>query len=181
MRDQANTDDRPLQGQGVLDTPRLGGLWLVWSAVGLVQVRWPEQGRLEDGPPERTIPRHYAEPLSRYLQHKPVDPALVAIDPRGTPFQLRVWEALRQVRRGTVRSYAGIAKDVGSPRAMRAVGSANAHNPLPLVVPCHRIVEAGNRLGGYSGGLERKKLLLELEGVRVDESDRVLPGQLELL
>ncbi|MFW6051668.1 MAG: methylated-DNA--[protein]-cysteine S-methyltransferase [Myxococcota bacterium] len=158
----------------------LGDLWLVWSAQGLVAVRWPEQGPAEDGPTERVVPRHYAEPLGRYFDGKPVDPALLAVDLRGSAFQVRVWEALRQVRRGTVRTYAGIAADVGSPRAMRAVGAANGKNPIPVVVPCHRIVEAGHRLGGYSGGLERKRLLLELEGVRVEQG-RVLPGQLDLL
>lgn len=179
MNEDLNTAHRPLQGQASIDAGDLGVIWLVWSAVGLVQVRWEEQGPIVEGPPRVELPRHFGEPLSRYFAGKPVDPALLPVDLRGTGFQVRVWNALRQVRRGTVRTYAGIASDVGSPRAMRAVGAANGANPLPIVVPCHRVVEAGNRLGGYSGGLARKRHLLELEGVKV-EGDRVLPGQLDL-
>jgi methylated-DNA-[protein]-cysteine S-methyltransferase len=101
------------------------------------------------------------------------------VDLRGTPFQVRVWEALRKIERGNVRSYAGIAADVLSPRAMRAVGAANAANPIAIVVPCHRVVGTGLGIGGYSGGLPMKRRLLTLEGVRVD-AGKVIPGQLEL-
>jgi methylated-DNA-[protein]-cysteine S-methyltransferase len=109
-----------------------------------------------------------------------VDPATLPVRIGGTRFQVRVWRALRRVPRGRVRTYAGLAKDAGSPRGMRAVGMAMSANPLAIVVPCHRVVGAGHKLGGYSGGLDRKRHLLELEGVVV-EGDEVLPGQLELL
>lgn len=98
----------------------------------------------------------------------------------GPPFFVAVWRALRNVARGHVRSYGGLARDVGSPRATRAVGTAMARNPLPLVVPCHRVIADGSLLGGYSDGVARKVVLLALEGVRVD-GDRVLAGQLDLL
>ena len=127
----------------------------------------------------RDVPAHIAKPLRDYFAGEPVDPAEIPVDLHGTDFQKRVWRALRAIPRGRVRSYAGIASDVGSPRAMRAVGMANARNPIAIVVPCHRVVETGNRLGGYSGGLENKIFLLELEGVTV-EGDRVQPGQLDL-
>jgi O-6-methylguanine DNA methyltransferase len=91
-----------------------------------------------------------------------------------------VWNALRKVSRGQVRSYAGIASDLGKPRATRAVGAANGRNPIAIVIPCHRVVETGMHLGGYTGGLHLKRFLLELEGARID-ADRVRPGQLELL
>jgi O-6-methylguanine DNA methyltransferase len=92
----------------------------------------------------------------------------------GTPFQERVWAALRLVPRGAVLTYADLAASIGMPRGMRAVGAAMARNPLPLVVPCHRVIAAGGRLGGFSAGLEMKRLLLELEGVHV-EGGRVGP------
>jgi O-6-methylguanine DNA methyltransferase len=79
-----------------------------------------------------------------------------------------------------VRSYAAIANAIGSPRAMRAVGGANGRNPLAIVVPCHRVVEADMGLGGYTGGLHLKRFLLQLEGARV-VADRVQPGQLALI
>lgn len=84
--------------------------------------------------------------------------------PAGTPFQKRVWAAMRAVPRGEVRTYGELARVVGS--AARAVGLACAANPLPIIVPCHRIVGAGGRLGGYSGGdgVDTKIALLRLEG-----------------
>jgi O-6-methylguanine DNA methyltransferase len=82
-----------------------------------------------------------------------------------TPFQKRVWEALQRIPYGRVRSYGWVARKIGKPRAARAVGAACGANPVPLVVPCHRVVAADGSLGGFSGGLTNKKRLLKLEGV----------------
>ena len=87
------------------------------------------------------------------------------VAPEGTPFQQRVWEALRQIPYGQTRSYADIAVAAGDPKATRAVGTANGRNPLPLVVPCHRVIHSDGTLGGFSGGLAIKHYLLKLEGV----------------
>ena len=86
---------------------------------------------------------------------------------RGSPFQLAVWHALRAIPYGTTCSYADVARAVNNPKAVRAVGSANGKNRLPIVVPCHRVVNTGGKLGGYGGGLWRKVRLLEVEGVKV--------------
>ena len=83
--------------------------------------------------------------------------------PVGTPFQLRVWEALRAIPYGATCSYGDLARRLGSPGAARAVGLANGRNPLCIVVPCHRVVGTSGRLTGYSGGMERKAFLLALE------------------
>ncbi|MEK7470242.1 MAG: methylated-DNA--[protein]-cysteine S-methyltransferase [Planctomycetota bacterium] len=83
--------------------------------------------------------------------------------PQGTPFQLKVWEALREIPYGETRSYADIAQYVGSPKGFRAVGLANGANPIAIVVPCHRVIGADGSLTGFGGGLPRKKKLLELE------------------
>lgn len=83
---------------------------------------------------------------------------------RGTPFQRRVWTALQEIPWGETASYADIARGVGSPKGMRAVGGANGRNPIAIIVPCHRVIAADGTLGGYGGGLERKRFLLELEG-----------------
>lgn len=83
--------------------------------------------------------------------------------PRGTPFQISVWNALTEIPYGTTRSYAQVAAAVGNARAFRAVGSANNRNPIPIVFPCHRVVGANGSLVGYAGGLEMKRQLLELE------------------
>ncbi|HLG70752.1 MAG TPA: methylated-DNA--[protein]-cysteine S-methyltransferase [Chloroflexota bacterium] len=89
------------------------------------------------------------------------------LDVRGTAFQQRVWEAVRAVPHGQTRSYREVAAAVGQPRAVRAVGAANGANPLPLVIPCHRIIGSSGGLHGYGGGLDVKAKLLELEGARV--------------
>lgn len=86
--------------------------------------------------------------------------------PRGTDFQRRVWSALARIPYGTTTTYAEIAKAIGAPRAVRAVGAANGRNPLSIVVPCHRVIGRDGTLTGYAGGVERKRRLLELESPR---------------
>jgi methylated-DNA-[protein]-cysteine S-methyltransferase len=83
--------------------------------------------------------------------------------PRGTEFQRRVWDAVSAVPFGATSSYAEIASAIGTPSACRAVGAANGRNPLPVIVPCHRIVGSTGALTGYGGGLARKRALLDLE------------------
>lgn len=87
----------------------------------------------------------------------------VPLDLRGTVFQRRVWEALCRIPRGETRSYAEIAREIGAPRAVRAVGSACGANPVALAVPCHRVLRTDGSLGGYAWGLDRKQKLLALE------------------
>jgi methylated-DNA-[protein]-cysteine S-methyltransferase len=87
----------------------------------------------------------------------------LALEPRGTPFQQRVWRAIAMVPAGETASYGEIARRLGCPSSVRAVGAAIGRNPLIVVVPCHRIVGAGGALTGYAGGLDRKRALLELE------------------
>src|SRR5688572_12192877 len=84
--------------------------------------------------------------------------------PRGTPFERRVWEALRDIPFGRTVSYGELARIIGEPGAARAVGAANGRNPLPIVVPCHRVIGADGSLVGFGGGLPRKRWLLEHEG-----------------
>src|SRR5262245_23973712 len=86
----------------------------------------------------------------------------------GTEFQQRVWNALRQIGPGKTRSYAEIAQAIGSPKAVRAVGGACGANPIPVLVPCHRVLAAHRKLGGFSGGLHWKRALLEREAVQVE-------------
>lgn len=81
----------------------------------------------------------------------------------GTPFQRKVWNALRTIPYGETRTYGDIARQIGSPTAFRAVGLANGHNPIAVIVPCHRVIGANGSLTGFGGGLERKSKLLELE------------------
>ena len=90
----------------------------------------------------------------------------IELDMRGTAFQQRVWKALLTIPNGDTRSYGEIAEQIGAPGAARAVGLANGHNPIAIVVPCHRVIGASGSLTGYGGGLDRKRTLLELEKKR---------------
>ncbi len=90
----------------------------------------------------------------------------VPLAPAGTPFQKAVWDEVARIPFGERRSYAEVALEIGRPRAVRAVGGANALNPLPILVPCHRVVGSDGRLTGYAGGLAAKEWLLSHEGVR---------------
>jgi len=85
------------------------------------------------------------------------------LDLRGNAFERRVWRALLEIPYGATVSYGELAREVGHPTAARAVGVANAHNPVAVIVPCHRVIGADGSLTGYGGGLERKRLLLDLE------------------
>jgi methylated-DNA-[protein]-cysteine S-methyltransferase len=87
----------------------------------------------------------------------------LALDMRGTPFQRRVWNALTEIPYGETESYGELARRVGQPGAARAVGMANGHNPIAIIVPCHRVIGADGSLTGYGGGLDRKRTLLRLE------------------
>lgn len=84
--------------------------------------------------------------------------------PRGTPFQHYVWAELKKIPFGALRSYRDIAQAIKKPSAARAVGAANGRNPIPIVVPCHRVIGSDGSLTGFAGGLEAKKILLRLEG-----------------
>ncbi len=89
--------------------------------------------------------------------------------PEGTAFQRRVWQSLCEIPYGKTISYRDLAVRVGSPRAFQAVGQANGRNPLPILIPCHRVIAADGTLGGYSSGVERKNFLLRLEGAALME------------
>ena len=86
------------------------------------------------------------------------------LDPQGTAFQKRVWQHLRTIPFGATQSYRQVAGAIGTPEAVRAVGAANGANPIPIVIPCHRVIGTSGKLVGYGGGLPLKKRLLELEG-----------------
>jgi methylated-DNA-[protein]-cysteine S-methyltransferase len=87
----------------------------------------------------------------------------VPLDLNGTPFQLDVWRALLQIPCGATSSYGGVARAIGRPKAVRAVGGANHNNPVSIIVPCHRVIGSDGGLTGYGGGLHRKRWLLDHE------------------
>ena len=106
------------------------------------------------GPARTQLDAYFAGRLTRFD---------LALAPRGTPFQLAVWQALTEIPPGETISYGELARRIGRPSASRAVGAANGANPLPIVVPCHRVIGAGGALTGFAGGIETKRFLLALE------------------
>jgi len=103
--------------------------------------------------------------LSRYFAGDVGVLDTIPVELNGTPFQKTVWQALRRIPGGTTISYAELAKRIGEPSAIRAVGTANGANPVAVIVPCHRVIGSNGKLTGYGGGLDRKQWLLEHEGV----------------
>ena len=95
------------------------------------------------------------------------------IDVAGTAFQEAVWKELRKIPAGETRSYADIAVAIGDPKATRAVGTANGSNPIAVLVPCHRVIRSDGSLGGYAGGLDRKRKLLAAEGAHWEEQGKL--------
>ena len=113
----------------------------------------------------RNIPTSFMpwiEELEQYFQKKRTSFS-IPLKLIGTPFQVRVWEALQTIPYGQTVSYAHIAKEIGRPKAVRAVGNAVGSNPFTIVIPCHRVVRTDGGIGGYAWGIERKKWLLEHE------------------
>jgi O-6-methylguanine DNA methyltransferase len=145
-----------------IDTP-VGPLLLAVSEGGLIALEFG-RGNIGEGwveVAERTAP--YARQLEEYFagRRRRFD---LPLDLRGTEFQQRCWQELLKVPYGETRSYADIARAIGNPSAVRAVGLANGQNPIAIVVPCHRVIGSDGSLTGYGGGLEVKRQLLELEG-----------------
>ena len=114
---------------------------------------------------EASTPLGVTQQLRAYLGGKLDAIDSIQVDPGGTAFQQKVWEALRTIPPGTTRTYRDVAEWIGRPSAWRAVGRANALNPISIVLPCHRLIGANGALTGYAGGLERKHWLLRHEGI----------------
>lgn len=145
-----------------------------YSTNGLAELGFPLKQRPKKTSPKVTVPaqtrrwhRMTTAALKQALAGR-VPQGLPALDiSSGTAFQQRVWKALRKIRRGQTRSYGDIARQVGKPKATRAVGAACGANPIPIFISCHRVLAANGRLGGFSAGLKWKQKLLGSEGIGV--------------
>jgi O-6-methylguanine DNA methyltransferase len=145
-----------------------------YSEMGLAELSFPKSG-------QASAPAANKEKISAKIRgwHRVTEAALKSIltgrapkkfpplDLAGTDFQKSVWNALRKISFGQTKSYGEIARAVGNPKAVRAVGGACGANPIPVLIPCHRVLAADGKIGGFSGGLDWKRLLLVREGVRI--------------
>ncbi|WP_135556170.1 methylated-DNA--[protein]-cysteine S-methyltransferase [Paenibacillus cymbidii] len=165
-------------GYAEIESP-IGPLTLCATAAGLCHIEfgsWRDMadklagwaGKMYDAPAFEQDPAllaETAEQLRAYFVGR-LQRFELALDLRGTPFQVRVWQALYAIPFGETRSYLQIGEAIGSPKAVRAVGGANNRNPVPIVVPCHRVIGKDGTMVGYGGGVGIKRHLLQLEGVQ---------------
>lgn len=146
----------------------IGTLTLVASPQGLQRIIFgteeiPEQGDTTNGATEQFLDQASQE-LTAYLRGELRDWTVkVHLNGSGTTFQQEVWQALQRIPYGETRSYKDIADQINRPKAVRAIGQANHYNPIPIVIPCHRVIGHNGKLVGYGGGLPLKQKLLELE------------------
>ena len=144
----------------------IGQLLLAGSADGLQVIGFPQgdKARRADSGWERydQLFKKTARQLNEYFAGERREFEL-ELTPEGTKFQVQVLEALRGIPYGETRTYRDIAEAVGRPKAVRAVGNANGRNPLPIVIPCHRVIGSDGSLTGFGGGIEAKRYLLDLE------------------
>ncbi|NRA53103.1 MAG: methylated-DNA--[protein]-cysteine S-methyltransferase [Gammaproteobacteria bacterium] len=149
-----------------LDSP-LGTLEIQASELGITQVIFC--GSQHQAMNANALTARCKTQLQQYFNHQRQDFQL-PLDLQGSLFQQSIWACLTQIPFGTSRSYLDIAKMIGNPNAVRAVGGANGRNPISIIVPCHRVISSSGKLTGYAGGIERKLWLLKHEGIAVKQT-----------
>jgi methylated-DNA-[protein]-cysteine S-methyltransferase len=171
---KARKDDPVAAESAVVDSP--AGRLRVTTRNGAVKaIEFMPRTRRRPPPPgaRGALLRKTIRQLEAYAAGKRRDFDL-PLAPEGTAFQREVWDEVARIPRGGTATYADIARRIGRPTAVRATGAANGRNPLPILVPCHRVVGSSGRLTGYGGGLEAKQRLLQLEGVGI-QNGRLAP------
>jgi methylated-DNA-[protein]-cysteine S-methyltransferase len=163
----ADSGTRKRHVYSVMDSP-VGKLTLIATDEGLAAILWPNDPParvriiLDAEDASHSVLRETERQLREYFTGQRRQFTL-PLDIAGTAFQRQVWDALLMIPFGETRSYGDIARQIGSPRAVRAVGAANGRNPLSIIAPCHRVIGSGGSLTGFAGGLETKAQLLALE------------------
>lgn len=149
-------------------TSPLGPLYPVANEMGLKGIFFedPHYSTKPTCPKAQLVLKQACDQLNQYFQGSRTNFDL-PLNPSGTDFQKKVWKALYEIPYGQTRSYKDIAIALNQPNACRAVGSANGKNPICVIIPCHRVITSGGKLGGYSGGLDKKTKLLEIENINL--------------
>ncbi|WP_338570093.1 methylated-DNA--[protein]-cysteine S-methyltransferase [Erwinia billingiae] len=162
----------------VMPSP-VGALTLIASDLGLTAILWqddnPNRVRLPDMQENPTHPVlvETERQLNEYFAGTRTT-FTMTLDFVGTEFQKKVWQALVAIPFGETRSYADIAREIGNPKAVRAVGAANGKNPISIIAPCHRVIGSNGKLTGFAGGLEVKAFLLKIETAKQGEAEFIL-------
>jgi methylated-DNA-[protein]-cysteine S-methyltransferase len=144
----------------IFDSP-LGRLYLIFSGGSLsgISFKKPSGIPFKKG----TAPEDFVKELTSYFKGSISEFSQKIKFPSGTEFEKKVWTILKEIPFGETRTYKWVAEKIGKPSATRAVGQALSKNPIPIVIPCHRVIESDGSIGGYSSGVDRKRRLLEME------------------
>jgi methylated-DNA-[protein]-cysteine S-methyltransferase len=148
------------------DTGLIGTLTLVGDEAGLRHIEFEKHKRTLTIEEDWQRKPHFFKPVKEQLAayfNGDLKQFELLLTPAGTAFQLSVWEALKKIPYGELASYSDIAAAIGTPKAVRAVGGANARNPIPIIIPCHRVIGSDGSLTGFGGGLTIKQRLIDLE------------------
>lgn len=145
---------------------RIGKLRVEENGIAITKVQFIDKDIQDEIGKKTELLKETIKQLEEYFEGKR-DFFDLPLEPNGTEFQKKVWKALIEIPYGETRSYGEIAKVIGNEKAARAVGMANNKNPIPIIIPCHRVIGANGKLVGYAGGLDIKEKLLELENKRI--------------
>ncbi|QNO15593.1 methylated-DNA--[protein]-cysteine S-methyltransferase [Alkalicella caledoniensis] len=147
----------------IIETP-IGKLTLICDDISLTSIAFGEKQMSEEFEEKQLHPIlvETSRQLSLFFEGK-LQEFNIPLNPSGTTFQKAVWDSLKEIPYGKTVSYGDVAKNIGNPKSVRAVGQANNKNPIPIIIPCHRVVGKDGSLVGYGGGLDIKKYLLALE------------------
>lgn len=147
----------------------VGALTILAGENGIQAIKFGKDEKVKSTGKASEMTRRAVKELEEYFQGKRKEFTVPCV-PEGTDFQKRVWEALTRIPYGVTRTYKEIAVEIVNSRASRAVGMANNKNPVPIIIPCHRVIGSDGRLTGYAGGLGVKEFLLNLERENCDEN-----------
>ncbi len=142
---------------------KIGTIYLIEEKEQIIEIKINE--KVQENIIKKNTPllKESKKQIEEYLEGKR-KAFTVPLNPKGTEFMKKVWTNLKNIPYGEVRSYQQIAKEIGKPKAARAVGMANHKNPIPIMIPCHRVIGSNGKLVGYALGIDKKSFLLELEG-----------------
>lgn len=162
----------------ILSSP-IGDLLLIAQEFALKKIVFQPKDKAHEIHPEwiqgSDLLEHTKNELKAYFNGQ-LKEFTVNVNPHGTPFQKQIWKEVKSIPYGKVCSYQDVANNIDHPTACRAVGRANSQNPIPIIIPCHRVIGKSGKLTGYAGGLDRKQSLLKLEGIETEEN----PSQYKL-
>jgi methylated-DNA-[protein]-cysteine S-methyltransferase len=187
-------EDGPIRGKesfALLET-QMGTCAILWRGAGITRLLLPQSGRgatlrhlrARTGHDEAASPPRRLQPalakLEKYFAGKQVDLSRIEVDLSASVFHREIYQAARAIPWGGAMTYGELASQVGAPGAARAVGQAMGRNPVPIIIPCHRVLAAGRKIGGFSayGGVVTKQRLLALEGIYLGKCGPPLPGLL---